>query len=185
MRRLRRHALYAVPLLVLAILAAVMGYGLLQPEEPLPSALLDRPAPETDLPPLTTRPGDGEPQGLSNADLTGEVTLVNFWASWCGPCRVEHPVLGELAREHGVTVHGINYRDNAQEAGQWLANLGDIYTRIGVDADGRNAIEWGVAGVPETYIVDAQGVVRYKHTGPITREDAAETILPVIEELRP
>jgi cytochrome c biogenesis protein CcmG/thiol:disulfide interchange protein DsbE len=172
--------LYIVPLLVFVALAAIFWIGLGRDPRILPSALLDKPVPQFDLAPLH----DANP-GLASGDLEGGVTLVNVFASWCLPCRAEHPFLERLAREEGLTIHGINYKDEASAAKAWLAELGNPYSSIGVDRDGRASIDWGVYGVPETFIVDAKGVIRYKHVGPLMEADIAEKILPVVEAISP
>lgn len=158
-----------LPCLVALAVATVFLHGLGREDaRDLPSALIDRPAPEFALPPLR----DGQP-GLSTADLEAPgVKLVNIWASWCGPCRIEHPQIAALAEE-GVAIHGVNYKDAPANAERFLAELGDPYRLIGADADGRAGIEWGVYGVPETFVVDAAGRVIYKHIGPIAPEDIA------------
>ena len=165
-----------VPLLgAFAVLSTfLLGLGR-EDADVLPSALIDKPAPEFALPGL-----DGGP-GLARADLVGGgVKLVNIWASWCVPCRAEHPWIEALAEE-GHTVHGINYKDQPENAAGFLAELGNPYERIGVDASGRVGIDWGVYGVPETYVVDAQGNIVYRHVGPIQAGDLAKRILPAIE----
>lgn len=170
--------LYVAPLLVFVALAAIFWIGLGRDPRILPSALLDKPVPQFDLPPLhDTNPG------LASDNLKGGVALVNVFASWCLPCRAEHPFLERLVREEGLTIHGINYKDKPAAAKAWLAELGNPYGRIGVDADGRASIDWGVYGVPETFIVDAEGVIRYKHVGPLMGADIKEKILPVIEAI--
>ena len=126
--------------------------------------------------------GDGEP-GLASTDLTGKVRLVNVFASWCAPCQAEHPVLMRLAKEDGITIHGIDYKDNPAAAQQLLSRLGNPYTSIGADKDGRVAIDFGVYGVPETYVIDKTGRVRYRHVGPLQPFDLDEKILPLIKEL--
>jgi cytochrome c biogenesis protein CcmG/thiol:disulfide interchange protein DsbE len=145
----------------------------------LPSALIDRPAPEFSLPPVL----DSVP-GLSTADLKGQVSLVNMFASWCAPCRVEHPVLLRLKEEGRVTVFGIDYKDKPEDVKAWLGRLGNPYTRLGADLEGRVAIEWGVYGVPETYVIDREGRIRYRHVGPLQPRDLEEKILPLLKELQ-
>jgi cytochrome c biogenesis protein CcmG/thiol:disulfide interchange protein DsbE len=141
----------------------------------LPSALIDAPVPETPLEPL-----HADRSGLDPAALRGPgVKVVNVWASWCGPCRVEHPHLMALA-EAGVEIHGINYKDQPEAAKGFLAELGDPYVAIGQDRNGRAGIEWGVYGVPETFIVDGEGRIVYKHVGPIQNDDLDRKILPAI-----
>ena len=162
-------------LIVVGIFAAMLGR---EGASDLPSPLVGKPVPEFELPPL--RPGDAA--GLAAADLTEPgVKLVNIWASWCVPCRVEHPELERLA-EMGVTVHGINYKDDPADARAFLEELGDPFALIGSDRKGRAGIEWGVYGVPETFVVDGEGRIVYKHIGPIQNDDVERKILPAIEE---
>jgi cytochrome c biogenesis protein CcmG/thiol:disulfide interchange protein DsbE len=145
----------------------------------LPSTLIGKPAPEFELPPL--RPGA---PGFSTADLKAPgVKLVNIWASWCVPCRVEHPKLAQLS-EMGIPVHGINYKDTDVAAEKFLAELGDPFVLIGADRKGRAGIEWGVYGVPETFVIDAAGRIVYKHIGPIQGSDIEKKILPAVETAR-
>lgn len=176
----RRWWLYLLPLVLFAAIAGFLGWGLTRDARVLPSALIDKPAPEFALPPI---PGRDE-RGFSRADLGGEPMLVNVWASWCVPCRAEHPILTRLAEEEGVVVHGINYKDQVADAQAFLRQLGDPFTRIGRDRDGRVAIEWGVYGVPETFVVDREGRIRYKHVGPMMPRDVERKILPLLRELR-
>lgn len=147
------------------------------PQE-LPSAFIGKPVPIFNLPPVR-----GRKLGLSSADLKGGVSLVNVFASWCVACRAEHPLFMQLAANKVVPIHGIN-KDAPQDAADWLDNLGDPYTRTGIDRDGRVAIDWGVTGVPETFVVDASGIVACKQVGPITQQALEETILPLIARLR-
>lgn len=172
---------YLLPLLVFAVVAGYFVVPILTKKDPhvLPSVLIDKPAPDHDLPPLL-----GTLPGVAPADLKGEVRLVNFFASWCAPCRVEHPLMLELSSGGHVPLLGINYKDKPEAAKAWLGELGNPYGRIGVDADGRAAIDWGVYGVPETYIVDAEGHIRHRHVGPLTRKALDEEILPLVEALR-
>ena len=181
MTALPRRVLFLAPALALLILAGWFAVALKPGRDPafVPSALIDKPTPAFDLPGLV----DGEP-GLSRADLVGQVSLVNVFASWCLPCRVEHPVLMRLAREEGIPVYGLNWKDKPAAASAWLAELGNPFLRIGVDATGRAGIDWGVYGVPETYVVDAAGVIRLKHVGPLSERDVEETILPLVRTLR-
>lgn len=153
----------AIPALGALMVMAVFLLGLLQENgDALPSALLDKPVPKFELGPLQ----DGAPS-LTQADLTGPgVKLVNIWASWCVPCRAEHPHIKALAAD-GIPVHGINYKDTDPDAQAFLEELGNPYTLIGADRTGRAGIEWGVYGVPETFVIDGRGRVIYKHIGPI------------------
>ena len=148
----------------------------------MPSALIDKPVPEFSLPPVQ---GFEEAGGFATADLgKGEIALVNIFASWCGPCRVEHPLLMALAAAGTVPLYGINYKDTPDDAARWLGRLGNPYTLMGADRDGRTGIEWGVYGVPETFVVDGSGRIRHRHVGVLSKHDLDETILPLIEDLR-
>ncbi|MEM9147279.1 MAG: DsbE family thiol:disulfide interchange protein [Pseudomonadota bacterium] len=165
-----------IPFLGAFAVLSTLGIELLTKEgDALPSALIDRPVPEFAL------GGLGDTPGLSTADLQEPgVKLVNIWASWCIPCRHEHPWIEALAKE-GHIVTGINYKDTAEGAAAFLDELGNPYARIGVDASGRTGIDWGVYGVPETFVVDAKGHIRYRHVGPIQAGDISGKILPAIE----
>ena len=175
-----RRLLFALPALLVVLVGVGLWVGLGRDASELPSALIDRPVPAMDLAPVTTL----TTPGLSSADLGGEVALVNIFASWCAPCRVEHPVLTRLAEVHGVPLYGINYKDQPDDAAAWLAELGNPYDRIGADFEGRMGIELGVYGVPETFVVDRDGRIRYRHAGPVTPRDVDDVLLPLIEELR-
>lgn len=173
----RRGWIFLLPIGLFAALVAGFYGGLGLDTMVLPSPLIDKPAPHFTLPPLY----EGR-QGFSTADLSGHVSLVNTFASWCAPCRAEHPVLNALAGTKRVPIYGIDYKDKPPAAQAWIAELGDPYTKIGAD-DGRIGIEWGVYGVPETFIVDRQGRIRYKHVGPLTEADVNTTILPLVARL--
>jgi cytochrome c biogenesis protein CcmG/thiol:disulfide interchange protein DsbE len=173
-----RRLLYLIPVIVFGAVGIGLAVGLTRDPGTLPSALLDQPVPEFQLPALEG--GDG----LSSEDLKGRVSLVNVFASWCVPCRVEHPVLMRLAEE-GVPIFGINYKDPPDQAKAWLAELGDPFEKIGADRNGRVGIEWGVYGVPETFVVDAEGRIRHRHVGPIQARDLERTLLPILAELNP
>ncbi|MFQ6018163.1 MAG: DsbE family thiol:disulfide interchange protein [Kiloniellaceae bacterium] len=175
--------LFLAPALGFGVVAAYFLWGLDPMRDPsaVPSVMIEKPVPTFDLPPIAGLPGPG----LSSADLeSGEVTLVNFFASWCFPCRIEHPILTELAERDRVRLVGINYKNDPQEARTWLAQLGNPYARIGADRDGRVGIEWGVYGLPETFVVDGTGRIRYRHVGPIDGRALESTIRPLLEELR-
>lgn len=161
-----------VPVVGAAMVLAVFLLGLqCEDTQRLPSALIDRAVPEFRLDPLR----DGT-SGLATADLQAPgVKLVNIWASWCGPCRVEHPQIEALA-EAGITVHGLNYKDQPENALAFLAELGDPYSLIGADRTGRASIEFGVYGVPETFVINADGVIVHKHVGPIMDRDMVRLI---------
>lgn len=145
----------------------------------IPSPLIGKPVPEFDLPPV-----QGRKLGLASGDLKGKVSMVNVFASWCTACRQEHPLLMALSRQSVVLIHGLNYKDQPQDAADWLDALGDPYTRTGADIDGRIGIDWGVYGVPETFVVDKEGRIAYKQVGPITKKIWKETLLPLIEGLK-
>ena len=121
---------------------------------------------------------------MGTDDFAGKVTLLNVWASWCVSCRQEHPLLVELARKGSVQVYGLNYKDTRQDARRWLASFGDPYVASAFDEDGRVGIEWGVYGVPETFVIDRKGVIRHKLTGPVTPENWAKTLQPLIQRLQ-
>jgi cytochrome c biogenesis protein CcmG/thiol:disulfide interchange protein DsbE len=178
-----RRLFFVLPVLIFAAAALAFWLGLTGDRRPdsIPSVLLDRPAPAFDLPPVE---GLGVP-GLGTADLAtleagGQVTVLNLWASWCLPCRAEHPLLVELAQEPGVRLVGINYKDKPADARGFLLGLGNPFARVGADADGRAGIEWGISGVPETFILDARGIVRFRWVGPLNRVDLQDKILPLI-----
>jgi cytochrome c biogenesis protein CcmG/thiol:disulfide interchange protein DsbE len=174
-----RRLAYLIPVLLFALVAGYFLLSLREGRDPslVPSAMIDRPMPAFELPGMT----DGAP-GLNSADFAGRVVLVNFFASWCLPCRAEHPLLSALAAK-GVPIYGILYKDTPAAAGQWLAELGDPYAGIGVDAAGRTAIDFGVYGVPETYLVDRDGRIRFKQVGPLDQPTIEGTLLPMIEAL--
>jgi cytochrome c biogenesis protein CcmG/thiol:disulfide interchange protein DsbE len=175
-----RRLLFLLPALLVVVIGLGLGFGLTRDAQEIPSALIDQKVPGFDLAAL-----DGvDTPGLATSDLGGEVALVNVFASWCAPCRVEHPVLTRLAETRGIPLYGINYKDAPEDAAGWLAELGNPYRRIGVDPEGRTGIELGLTGVPETYVVDADGRIRYRHAGPITPRDVDETLMPLLEELR-
>ena len=173
---------YVFPLVVFATVAAALGVGLTLKPNIVPSALIDQPVPVFTLAGLSGA-GVELAEGFSSADLNGRVSIVNVFASWCFPCRIEHPFLMRLARNPKVRIFGLNYKDRPEDARAWLKELGNPYHRIGADRDGRIAIDWGVYGVPETFIIDAEGRIRYKHVGPITPSDLDEIIVPIIERL--
>ena len=174
-----RRAAMLMPLLLFTALLAVLAVGLTLNPRLVPSPLLGKPVPEFDLPPVK-----GRTLGLASRDLKGEVSLVNVFASWCVSCREEHPVFMDLRTRGVVPIHGLNYKDKPDDAATWLAALGDPYTRTGADLNGRVAIDWGVYGVPETFLVDREGRIAYKHIGPVTPQVVREKLAPLIEELR-
>ena len=180
----RRRMIVLVPLIAFLGLAALFMYrlGAGDPSR-IPSALIGHPAPETNLPPLPGLERDGKPvPGLASADFKGQVTLLNVWASWCVPCRDEAPLLMTLAMDQRVHLAGINYKDQADNARRFLGRYGNPFVANGVDANGRAAIEWGVYGVPETFVVGRDGRIAYKLIGPITPENLERALKPVIEK---
>lgn len=181
--RRRSNTLVIVPVILFAALAIVFGFSLKSGDPTrLPSALIGKPAPQVDFPALAGLVDDGKPvPGIKAADLAkGEVTVVNFFASWCGPCVQEHPLLMVLEKR-GVRVVGVNYKDPSPGGRRFLGRYGNPYVAVGTDASGRGAIEWGVYGMPETFVLNKKGEIAYKHVGPITAEALAEKMLPAIK----
>ncbi len=168
-----------MPLLLFLGMVVLFGIGLtLNPRE-IPSPLIGKPVPVFDLPAVK-----GRQLGLSTAVLQDEVALVNVFASWCTACREEHPLLMSLMTSGTVPIHGLNYKDKPDDAAKWLDELGDPYTRTGADINGRVGIDWGVYGVPETFVIDRHGRIAYKHIGALTPRVLQEKILPLVAELR-
>lgn len=166
---------FLLPLVAFAVVVAFLGAGLkLNPRE-LPSPLLGKPAPAFQLPALPPA------EAFDSAQMQGRVYLLNVWASWCAACLDEHPLMNQLAQA-GVPLVGLNYKDNAGDAAAWLRRFGNPYAHIPVDRDGRVGIEFGVYGVPETYLIDARGIVRFKHIGPLTADIVRREILPRLGE---
>ncbi|MFM2043580.1 MAG: hypothetical protein RLY86_2156 [Pseudomonadota bacterium] len=167
-----------IPFALFLVLVGYFAVGLTRDPSKLPSVLIDQPAPAFDLPPLL----DGG-QGLATADLKGQVQLVNVFASWCAPCRIEHPVLMRLAKEEGITIHGIAYKDKPEDSRRFLGMLGNPYGRIGLDLEGRAGIEWGITGVPETFIIDKDGRIRWRYQGPLGPTIVEGELMPMLREL--
>jgi cytochrome c biogenesis protein CcmG/thiol:disulfide interchange protein DsbE len=169
---------FLIPLVLFGLLAAFLYRGLsLNPRE-VPSPLIGRPAPEFSLPRL-----DDPGKTVTSADFKGKVWVLNVWASWCAPCREEHPLVIGLARKTKAPIVGLNYKDQPMPAQAWLKQLGDPYAVTLFDFKGEVGIDFGVYGVPETFVIDAQGQVRYKHTGPLTPKVLAERIEPLLKDL--
>lgn len=167
------------PLIAFAVLAVFLYVGLgLNPHE-VPSPLINKPAPNFSLPQLFD-----PTKRFSSQDMKGQVWLLNVWASWCVSCREEHPVLVELSKRNIVPIYGLDYKDKNEDGEAWLHNGGNPYAVVATDTDGRVGIDYGVYGVPETYLIDKQGVIRYKQIGPITDDSLKEKILPLIAELQ-
>ena len=174
-----RAVRFYVPLLIFVALAVFLAVGLKLDPRHVPSPLVDKPVPNFTLPRLH------QPNEVFTPDqMDGKVWLLNVWASWCVACRQEHEVIKQLAEHDGVIVVGLNYKDTVTDAKRWLEQLGDPYVLSAVDAAGEVGIDWGVYGVPETFIVDKNGIIRYKHIGPISAQDARATILPLLRGLR-
>jgi cytochrome c biogenesis protein CcmG, thiol:disulfide interchange protein DsbE len=187
-RQRRRLGAALLPVALFAGLATLFYVMLSGDRDPsqVPSVLINKPAPDFDLPPLEALTRQGRPvPGLKTADLAeGEVTLVNVWGSWCPPCREEHPQLMTLEAMGGIPIFGINYKDDPENARRFLGALGNPYSAVGVDSSGRTFVDWGGYGVPETFILDGKGIIRYKYIGPISPESLEKTVLPMIRELQ-
>lgn len=183
----RRLWLVALPLVLFLALAGLFFSRLETGGDPsrVPSALVGKPAPVMTLPPLDglKRPDGAPVPGIDMAALGGKPTLVNVWASWCVPCREEHPILMQLAKEGRITLVGINYKDAPENARRFLGQYGLPYHAVGVDPKGRAAIDWGVYGVPETFLVGRDGTIVHKFVGPLTPEAVSSTLLPLITRL--
>jgi cytochrome c biogenesis protein CcmG, thiol:disulfide interchange protein DsbE len=180
----RRRLIVSIPLVAFLALAALfmLRLGAGDPSR-IPSALIGHPAPTTNLPPLPGLERDGKPvPGLDSAELKGEVTVLNVWASWCVPCRDEAPLLMALAADRRIRVVGINYKDQPDNARRFLGRYGNPFVANGTDGNGRAAIEWGVYGVPETFVVSRDGRIAYKLIGPITSDNLDQALKPAIEK---
>lgn len=176
-----RGWLTLLPVAVFLILAAIFYRGLSGNPADVPSVLINKPVPQFTLQPIA---GLDLP-GLATADLDkGMVTLVNVWASWCVPCRDEHPLLMELSQREDLKVVGINYKDDPENARRFLMTLGIPFAAVGADPNGRAAVDWGVYGVPESFLIDGKGTIRLKWIGPLSREALKTQIIPKVEELR-
>lgn len=174
-----RRLLFILPLLTLALMAGFFAWSLTSGRNPasIGSVMVGRPAPKLDLPAL--RPGESP---LTDESLrTGKPLIVNFFASWCTPCLAEHPLFTRLAEREGATIVGIAWKNKRDEATAWLKKLGDPYRLAGLDLEGKTGLDWGLSGVPETYLIDGEGIVRRHYRGPITERDLNETILPFLK----
>ena len=169
---------FGVPLAIFFLLVGFFAVGLMRNPREVPSPFIDKPAPAFRLEQLHDASATFTPEAMK-----GKVWLLNVWASWCVSCRVEHPLLVEMAKRKVVPIVGLNYKDKREDGVQWLAKFGDPYTLSVHDFDGRVGIDYGVYGVPETFVIDKQGVVRYKQIGPITPEALENTLLPLIRKL--
>lgn len=170
---------YLIPLFAFMVLAAFLLVGLSLNPRQVPSPLIDKPAPKFQLNQLH------EPDKIMSSDENlGKVWMLNVWASWCVACRDEHPLLVQLAKAGIVPIYGLNYKDERSTALQWLKRFGDPYAINIVDSDGKVGIDYGVYGVPETYVIDKKGIIRHKHIGPVTVDSLEKTIIPLIKELQ-
>ncbi|NIP72700.1 MAG: DsbE family thiol:disulfide interchange protein [Gammaproteobacteria bacterium] len=170
---------YLIPLVLFVALVGLFAVGLQMDPKKVPSPLIGKPAPAFELPRLQ------DPDArLGTAQLKGKVSLLNVWASWCVACRTEHPFLMELSRRGEVPIYGLNYKDERADGLAWLARFGDPYEASAMDADGRVGMDWGVYGVPETFVLDHQGVIRYKHIGPLEPRAWQEEIAPLLRRLQ-
>jgi cytochrome c biogenesis protein CcmG/thiol:disulfide interchange protein DsbE len=170
---------WSIPLAIFVVLVAFLWVGLGRDPREVPSPLIGKPAPQFRLAKLHS-----PDETISTGDLKGKVWLLNVWASWCVSCRQEHPLLMQLAKANIVPVYGLDYKDDTGDGRRWLAQNGDPYVASIVDRDGRVGIDYGVYGVPETFLIDKAGVVRYKQIGPITPEALQQKILPLVRDLQ-
>lgn len=170
---------HLAPVLVVLALVGLLAYGLTRDPSKIESVLIGRPAPAFDLPRLKNPDAR-----FDDSALRGRVSVLNVWASWCLGCRQEHPLLSRLSERAGVPVYGLNYKDRRQDALRWLERYGDPYAASGHDPAGRAGIDWGVAAVPETFVIDAEGIIRYKQIGAITPRDLEEKLLPLLRQLK-
>jgi cytochrome c biogenesis protein CcmG/thiol:disulfide interchange protein DsbE len=173
-----KRLLYLAPLIVVLVIVGYFASGLTRDPHELPSALIDRPFPAVDLPPIS-----GQEKGFATADLAGQVALVNVFASWCAPCKVEHPLLMAHAKDGAIPIYGIAWKDDPAATADLLEQDGDPYRLVGADRSGRAGIDLGVTGVPETYLVDKIGRIRYKLARPINEDDWAQLLQPLMAKL--
>jgi len=182
----RRFSLFAfLPLLLFVVLAGIFAFQLAlgRDESVIPSALIGKPAPYLTLPPLAGLTKGGQPvPGMEPSAFKGQLTLVNVFGSWCVPCRAEHPLLMQLAKDKRFRIAGLNYKDKDENALKFLGELGNPFDMIGVDASGRAGIEWGVYGVPETFLVGRDGTILYKHVGPFSEASIRDDLMPAVEK---
>lgn len=170
---------FILPLALFLVLVAFLAIGLSRDPHEIPSPLVNKPAPAFMLPVLSS-----PQQSFKSEEMRGKVWLLNAWASWCVACREEHPLLLELSRSGIVPIYGLDYKDQGQDALAWLSEFGNPYTLVLSDADGRTGIDFGVYGVPETFVIDRNGVIRYKQIGPVTVEALEKKIIPLVKELQ-
>jgi len=170
---------FLLPLVIFVVMAGFLWKGLSLNPNDVPSPLVGKPAPQFELSQLHQAE-----QAVSRDSNLGKVWLLNVWASWCVSCRQEHPVFMQLSRMGEVPIYGLNYKDEREDAIKWLKDFGNPYTISAHDYKGRVGVDYGVYGVPETYVIDKQGVIRHKHTGPVSAQALRETILPLVRELK-
>jgi cytochrome c biogenesis protein CcmG/thiol:disulfide interchange protein DsbE len=178
--------LVLLPIVIFAGLAGVFGLQLLSGRDPatIPSVMVGKPAPQFSAAPLAGLLADGQPvPGLASADLTGRVTIVNVFASWCVPCREEHPLLLRLAEDKRIRLVGLNYKDDPINARRFLGQTGNPFAAVGTDPSGRIGIDWGVYGVPESFVIAPDGTIAYKFIGPMSEQSLAETLMPQVEKV--
>jgi cytochrome c biogenesis protein CcmG/thiol:disulfide interchange protein DsbE len=176
-----RRLLYALPILLLVLFGWLAWRGLAPDRDPsaLPSALIGKPVPQFDLPPL-----ESSGAKLANVDIDGHVTVINFFASWCLPCKAEHPLLFELGKDYGVPVYGIAFKDKPEATAAYIKEMGSPYAKIGLDESGRTSLDFGLMGVPETFIVDKTGIIRYRLPMPIDPDRMRDEIGPLLKSLQ-
>ena len=180
-----KRLIFLVPVAVFAVLAVYFAIGLTKDPRRLNSVLINTPVTYFKLAPIKGRANEGREWGLESADFKGDVTLLNVFGSWCISCKVEHPFLMHLKQTGDVAIHGIDWREeNPDDGPNWLKRFGDPYTLVGDDPDSKAAIAFGVTGAPETFVVDRDGIIRYKHIGPMDRDIWNDTIYPLVQELR-
>jgi len=170
---------FILPFIIFVLLVVLLFVGLSNDPRKVPSPLVGKPAPSFELPQLSN-----PSQSFSPEMLKGKVWLLNIWASWCSGCRVEHPVLNDLAKQKIVTLVGFNYKDTNAQATQWLTQFGNPYNVVATDQDGSVGFDYGVYGVPETFFIDKKGIIRYKHIGPVSYKDLTEKLIPLIKQLK-
>jgi cytochrome c biogenesis protein CcmG/thiol:disulfide interchange protein DsbE len=176
-----RRLLYALPILLLVLFGWLAWRGLAPDRDPsvLPSALIGKPVPSFELPPL-----DPAAEKLASVDIAGHVTVINFFASWCLPCKAEHPLLFQLGKDYGVPVYGIAFKDKPEATAAYIKEMGSPYTKIGLDESGRTSLDFGLMGVPETFIVDKTGIIRYRLPMPLDPDRLRDEIGPLLKSLQ-
>jgi len=174
-----KKLIFILPLVLFLVLIGFFIAGLDHDSRLLPSTFIDKPAPGFSLPRLIK-----DDQRLSQDDLKGEVSLVNFWATWCPTCKGEHEVLMEIVKKNGIAIYGIDYKDERVAALKWVNQLGNPYRAIATDKKGNTGIDWGVYGTPETFVLDKEGIIRYKHVGAISWQDWKQTLEPIVKKLK-